>query len=268
MVVHLFGQPAEMDPILEIARKYDLKIIEDSCETMFARYRHKSVGSFGDISCFSTYMAHYMVTGVGGLICTNNEQYHDIVKSLANHGRDNSYLSIDDDKGLGDEGLREVVNKRFLFPRLGYSYRCTEMEGALGLAQLERRDEIMLPRKFNSKYLIKYLRPFENYLQLPWSPKYVDHSFMMFPIVIQEGAPFSKTDLVMFLEKRNIETRDMNPLINQPFYTKRYGNLESQYPVALWINNNGFYIGCHQKISRAELDYIVNSFRAFFALSK
>jgi len=113
MVVHLFGQPAEMDPILKIARKYKLKIIEDSAETMFVKYKGKPVGSFGDIACFSTYVAHPIITGVGGVVATSNPKYAAVLRSLANHGRDNIYISIDDDKGKKGKQLQQIIARRF-----------------------------------------------------------------------------------------------------------------------------------------------------------
>ncbi|MDP3778899.1 MAG: DegT/DnrJ/EryC1/StrS family aminotransferase [bacterium] len=264
MVVHLFGQPADMDPIIKIARKHKLRIIEDSCETMFARYKGKVVGSFGDISCFSTYIAHVMVTGVGGLSCTNNRKYATIMRSLANHGRDGIYMNIDDDKNLESKQLVQVVSRRFNFVRMGYSFRATEMEAALGIAQLTRKDAIIAARQRNARYLIKGLRDLEHSLQLPSWPSYSDHIFMVFPLVIRQGSGIRKKDMVMFLEEHNIETRDLVPLINQPIYRTLYGNQNSRYPIAHWINQNGFYIGCHQKMSRHDLDYIISAFHAFF----
>ncbi len=264
MVVHLFGQAAEMDPILKIAKKHGLKIIEDACESPFATYRGKPVGSFGDISCFSTYQAHIITTGVGGFACTNIPQYAEILKSLANHGRDGIYLRIDDDKNLDKDSLFQVVARRFRFLRLGYSFRATELEAALGLGQLERKDEILAVRRRNADYLIANLKKFEKILQLPFWPDYKKHSFMMFPIVIKNKVGVIKKDLVNFLEERGIETRDMLPLVNQPIYKKIFGDIEHQYPVAKWINQNGFYIGCHQKMSSQELRYIVSTFSDFF----
>jgi len=264
MVVHLFGQPADMDPILKIAKKYKLKIIEDSCETMFVKYNGRPVGSFGDISCFSTYVAHLLVTGVGGFSCTSNPKYAEVMKSLANHGRDGIYLHIDDDKKLSKQGLFQVVSRRFNFIRLGYSFRATEMEAALGVGQMERRNQILGARQKNAAYLLKKLKPFEKYLQLPWHPEKVEHSFMMFPIVVREGVGVKKQDLVMHLEEHNVETRDMLPLLNQPIYKKLFGDLEKKYPVAQWVNNNGFYIGCHQKLAKKEMDYMVAVFKDFF----
>ena len=263
MVVHLFGQPAEMDPIMKLAKKYKLKIIEDSCETVMVKYKGKPVGSFGDISCFSTYIAHILVTGVGGLACTNNKKYALKIKSLANHGRDGIYMSMDDDKNLNPARLSKVVSRRFRFVSFGYSFRATEMEAALGLAQMENKDKILKKRQENARYLLAQLKVFEKWLQLPSWPEYVTHAFMMFPIVIKKRAGISKKKLVMCLEELNVETRDMLPLINQPIYRKTFGNLESKFPVAKWINKNGFYIGCHQQLSKADLDYIVKCFRGF-----
>ncbi|MCC2630513.1 MAG: fdtB [Candidatus Paceibacter sp.] len=264
MVVHLFGQPADMGPIMEIAKKHKLKVIEDSCETMYAKYEGKSVGSFGDIACFSTYVAHLIVTGVGGVAVTNNKKYAEILRSLANHGRDGIYISIDDDKGKKGKELNEVIARRFKFIRPGYSFRVTEMEGALGVAQLEVSAKSFVIRKKNAEYLLEKLRPLSRYIQLPWNPPFVDHVFMMFPLVIKDEAGVEKAELTSFLEEKGIETRDMLPLINQPFMIERFGLQGRDFPVADWINNYGFYIGCHQQMGQAELDYIVDCFFEFY----
>ena len=263
MAVHLFGQAAEMKPIIALAKKYKLKIIEDSCETMYVSYKGRPVGSFGDIACFSTYAAHIITTGVGGIAITGNKRYAGILRSLANHGRDGIYVSIDDRNKKGKE-LEEIISRRFKFIRPGYSFRLTELEGAIGCAQLEIINQILDRRRKNAHYLIKKLKDLKNYLQLPWHPEYAGHAFMMFPIVIKKGAGINKSALVNYLENKGIETRDMLPLINQPFYKKMYRIRQADYPIANWINNYGFYIGCHQKMGQLELDYIVKSFYQHF----
>lgn len=268
MAVHLFGQPAAMDKIMKISKKYKLSVIEDSCETMFAKFKGKSVGSFGEVGGFSTYVAHILVTGVGGLAVTDNPKIAEHLRSLANHGRDNIYISIDDDKEKKGAELGEVIARRFNFVRRGYSYRVTEMEGALGCAQLERSKSMIARRKKNGAYLKKHLSQFSKHLQLPWFPKHVDHVFMMFPIVIKKGSSVNRSELTQFLEERNIETRGMLPLINQPYIQSLYGDLEAQYPVAKWINNNGFYIASHHILTAKELKYIISVFDEFFARMK
>jgi perosamine synthetase len=265
IAVHMFGLPANMKAIKTIAQKHGLRIIEDSCETMFVNVDGQPVGSHGDVGCFSTYVAHFLVTGVGGLSVTNDPDLAVIMRSLVNHGRDGIYLSIDDDEHKKGKELEVVVERRFNFVRLGYSYRVTEMEAALGVAQLEQKDKIIAARHRNAQYLIEGLKPLENAgrLQLPHVPNYADHAFMLFPIVVSDPKA-NRDDLVLYLEEHVIETRQMMPLTNQPYYKKLFGDIENQYPVAKWINRNGFYIGCHQEFGKPELDYIIQVFKSFF----
>jgi perosamine synthetase len=265
MVVHLYGQPADMDPILAICKKHNLKIIEDSCETMFARYKGRSVGTFGDISCFSTYACHIIVTGVGGLTCTNDPELAVMLRSAANHGRDAIYMSIDDDKGKHGEDLRMVMEGRFRFVRMGYSYRATELEAALGCAELERWEENIAARKRNGALLMKELQRFSKYLQLPTMKPDRDHVFMMFPLLIQKGMPFTREELTLFLEEHNIETRTMVSLLDQPYYHKLFGaDIEEKYPVAKWVDHHGFYIGSHMEMGEKEIAYIGKILEKFF----
>lgn len=263
--VHLFGLPADMKPIMEIAQKHKLRVVEDSCETMFVKAYGKPVGSHGDVGCFSTYVAHFLVTGVGGLSITNQNDLAIDMRSLCNHGRDGIYLSIDDDENKSHKELSMIVKRRFNFVRLGYSYRVTELEAALGVAQLEIKDEILAARQKNAHYLIKGLKPLEaaGYLQLPSVPDYAEHSFMLFPIVVADKK-HKRDHLTLHLEEHMIETRPMMPLISQPFYIEMFGDLEPQHPVAKWINDSGFYIGCHQGFKQQELDYIIDTFTAYF----
>jgi dTDP-4-amino-4,6-dideoxygalactose transaminase len=266
MVVHLYGQPAEMDPILEIARRRRLAVIEDSAETMFARYRGRSVGSFGEIACFSTYAAHILVTGVGGLTATNDQELAVLLRSLANHGRDSIYLSIDDDRGLSGAALREVMERRFRFVRLGYSYRITELEAALGVGQMEHAAENLAVRRRAAARMLAGLSRFEDVLQLPRPLPERDHAYMMFPLVIREGAPFSREDLTFFLEEHLVETRQMVSVLDQPFYRRLYGeDVEDRYPVARWIDRSGFYVGCHPEMTDPVVDYVLECFEEFFA---
>jgi perosamine synthetase len=259
--VHLFGQPCDMEPIIALAEKYNLKIIEDSCETMFARYKNKMVGNFGDISCFSTYIAHLLTTGVGGLSLTNNPNYAILMRSLVNHGRDSIYISIDDDNNVDGEKLKEIISKRFSFVSVGHSFRITELEGALGVAQVEELPAIVQKRRANAQHLINGLAPLAHLIQLPKIRPETEHSFMMFPLVLLHE---SKTELVNYLENNGIETRDMLPLINQPVYKKLFNINCTDYPVADWINTNGFYIGCHQDLTQGDLDYIIKVVTNYF----
>ncbi len=263
MPVHLFGQPCDMKPILRIAKKYKLKIIEDSCQTVLVKYKREVVGSWGEISCFSTYATHLVVTGVGGLATTNSHKLAQIMRSLLNHGRDQIYISIDDDDTEDAGRLKEIIKKRFKFIHLGYSYRLTELEGALGLGGLKRIRKIISKRQRNAKYLIRGLKKFDDYLQLPKIRAETEHAFMLFPLLIKNKS-LKIEKLLLFLELNGIETRFMLPILNQPIYRKILGNIEKEYPIAKRIGRNGFFIGCHQDLKEQDLDYIIETFKVFF----
>lgn len=233
--VHLFGLPADMQKILPIARKYKLKVLEDSCETLGV---HKVKG---DMAAFSTYMAHMVQTGVGGVLTTNNPKYDKIARSFMNHGR------TDDPD-------------RFEFERIGYSSRVTELEAALGCAQLERLDEIQYRRRMNAAYYLGHLKDLP--MQLPvlhWTEKELERGYMLFPMVLKQG---SRDKFMLYMKSKGIETRQMMPLINQ----KPYRSLvkQSLFPVARWINENGVCLPVHQKLLDTDLRYVVKCVKEFF----
>jgi len=242
--VHLFGQPANMSKIEEIASVRGIKIIEDSCECMFANHNHQPVGSFGDIACFSTYVAHLITTGVGGMGITSNPDYAAKMRSLVNHGRDGIYISIDDN----EDASPEVASRRFNFESVGHSFRVTELEAALGLAQLEGWEDMIATRRLNAAFLSERLDSLQDYIQLPVIGDANSHSFMMYPIVTYR---VDKWGLVNHLEASGVETREMLPLTRQPCYKGMWR--PEEYPIADWVNRGGFYIGCHQHLSREDL---------------
>lgn len=251
--VHLFGQPANMVAIKVIADKHDLKIIEDSCECMFATIDGQPVGSWGDIACFSFYVAHLITSGVGGIALTRDREYAEVMRSLVNHGRNIAYFHPDAEQR---EWVRRV---RFEFTRIGHSFRITELEAAIALAQLDDDPYTMIvQRNYHASVLSKGLQHFKD-LQLPTKHYLASHSYMMYPIVVKGDI---KWELCAFLEKRGIETREMLPLTNQPVYADLFK--EEDYPIARWINRSGFYIGCHQDLTDEDLIYIINTFKEYF----
>ena len=239
MPVHLLGKPADMRRINAIAKKYKLKTIADSCETMGVE-----IGQ-ADVSCFSFYVAHLLVTGVGGMAITNDKELSDLIRSLIFHGRDNKYLQINDD----DEYSEEVINARFRFNHPGYSSRGTEVEGALGLVELDLLDTNIKKRQTNARYLNDHLQ------HLP--SKYLENNaFMMYPFLEFSGR---RNDLMLFLEKRGIMTRTIMPLINQP-----YIKVEGEYPVSEVVLTNGLLFGVHQDLTVEDLKFIVGSIRLYY----
>lgn len=249
MPVHTFGQPCDLHSL-----PYGFKVIEDSCETMLAKHCGQLVGSWGDIGCFSTYIAHLLVTGVGGVATTNNPDYAQYMRSLVNHGIDLSELPT------GTDYDPTWLARKFRFCRVGHSFRLTELEAALGLAQLDDLAGIIKRRRENARYLTQGLKPLADRLQLPTIRRNTEHSFMMYPIVCRR--PGERDALCRHLELAGIGTRLMLPLTNQPVYRGLW-NVDD-YPVAKWINENGYYIGCHQDLTESDLDYIIETIGEFY----
>ena len=243
IAVHLLGRPADMKSIMRIAKKHKLKVIEDSCETMFIPVKPR-----GDVTCYSTYVAHLMVTGVGGFIATDDKKLATVMRSMMFHGRDESYLNIDDNP--------KNIAKRFYFPRFGYSDRMTELEAAIGLGELEGWQDMITKRQANALHLMIGL--YNHPIEFPFIAMETRlHAFMFFPFFVNK-----RDKLMQFMEKHGIQTRTMMPLTTQPL-VQPYLKGKS-FPAADYVNEHGILIGCHQYMEDKDLDYIVKVIRRFY----
>ena len=255
MPVHLFGQPCDMAAVLDIAYARGLKVVEDSCEAAFATVDGRSISSLGDIGCHSFYMAHIITTGVGGMAVTSNRDYAMKLRSLTNHGLSYEHLSG------SDEFDPMMLSRYFVFDSIGHSMRITELESALGLAQLEGYQDIVSERRFNFAYLMDCLRPLEDrgLIRLLKLRDYMTFCPMMFPIVTLTE---SKRGLMAHLTQNGIGVRDTMPLTNQPAYKGIFN--EADYPKAQWMNEHGLYVPCHQGLMQDDLNYMVEGIGDYF----
>lgn len=252
--VHAFGLTTDMFSIREIATAYDLKIVEDSCEALGATYTGARAGTIGDIGCFSFYMSHHVASGAGGMAITGNPWYARRMRSLINHGWDRKRAPM----GATEFDFEEI-RKRYYFKSIGYNFRATEVQAAIALPQLETLEENLQRRVDNAKILAAGLSKFSDKLQLPKCPYNRSHALMMYPIVLREG---DKWDLIKHLETNGIETREMLPLTKQPCYEGMFN--EDDYPVAKWINAQGFYVGCSQYLTSDHMGYVAEKFGEWF----
>lgn len=261
--VHLFGQPCDMTGVLEVANAHDLFIIEDSCEAMFVSHNGRMVGSMGNVGCFSFYMAHLLTAGVGGMSITNDPALAARMRSLVNHGLSIENLNTDE-----NFSPRPMINRRFIFDSIGHSFRITEFEAALALAQMDNYEyQIMRPRRRNATHLSAGLESINKHagrelLRLPKIMEGNTHAWMMYPIMLapdEEGNFPDKESLTSFLNDHDIETRDMTPLIIHPHYTN-----QGSFPVSEAIVRAGFYIGCHQDLSPEDIRYVVQTFGSYY----
>ncbi len=247
MPVHLFGQTAS-PALIQAAGELGVRVIADSCETVGVKGC-----ADGDVSCFSTYACHPIQTGVGGFTLTDDPELAALNRSLANHGRSGIYTGIDDALGA-----QETIAARFHFERPGYSYRATEVEAALGCAELDVWSQNLAARRKNAVFLLDALADLPLQLLRPR-----ESSWMMFPVLARSEA--ERDAIEAHLEKAQIETRRLVPLTNQPYLIAR-GVVESAYPMAARANHCGLYVGCHQFLTEEDLGRITTAFHdCFFA---
>lgn len=278
-VVHLLVHPADMSRIMEIAEKYDLLVIEDSCEALGTKFKGKFVGTFGSLSTFSFFETHHISTGEGGMVCTDNALYSILTRSLRAFGRLCTCQVCLTHKNPPEPcplrhktDLAELkgYDRRYIFTQIGCSLKVTELQASLGITQLDKLNSFLEARRRNAKYFTDKLKMYPC-LQLPTEKPDAKHSWFMYPIIVRPEAPFTKNQLVEYLERNNIETRSiMVAMTSQPSLAhsslryKKIGTL----PVTEHIKNNGFVIGCHPKITKSEREYVVEVITNFLESAK
>lgn len=250
MAVHLFGQPADMTAINEIAKRRGLAVIEDACEAMMARHNGQMIGTLGDVAVFSLYVSHILVTGVGGIATTNDPEIAGKIRSLQNHG-----LTLECLDAGENFSPRPVPNRLFKFESVGSSMRLTEFEAALGLAQIDDLDANIGARRRNGKHLTAGITNINNHyrdvFQAPYTLPGNEHDFMMYNLVMKQG---DRDSLIAWLAQNGIETRDSVPLLSQPAFW--YLNKED-YPVAARMLTSAFYLPCHNGLGPEDIGFII-----------
>lgn len=262
MLVHLLGNPCEMSKILSIAKKYNLYLIEDSCEAHGAEFDGKKAGSFGDLATFSFFFSHHITTIEGGMVMTNNEEFSELSRALRVFGwvRD-----LKEKDKLAQE--HSDIDPRFLFVNIGYNLRPTEIEAAFGLHQLGKLENFIEIRRDNASYWAKNLLKYKDYFLVHKERKGTRHVWFGYPITILPGAPFTRKEIMDFLESKRLETRPImsGNIDEQPgmsmFNYRKVGDLKN----ARLIMRNSFFFGNHQGIGGEEREAIVSYFNEFMS---
>lgn len=241
MVVHIYGLPVDMDPILELAAKHGIKVIEDAAEMHGQTYKGKPCGSFGDVSIFSFYPNKHITTGEGGMVVTNDDQLATEVRNLRN--------------------LCFKPEKRFVHDRLGWNLRMTNIQAALGLAQLERLDEFVARKR---KMGATYTRLFKNYtdrFQIPQvKTEYADNIYWVFGLVLNEKLKMNADEAMKKLAKRNIGCRPFfYPMHQQPIFQKMGLFRGEEYPVAQKLGAQGFYVPSGLALTEEQMETVARA---------
>jgi CDP-6-deoxy-D-xylo-4-hexulose-3-dehydrase len=264
MVVHSLGCPSNMEEIMRISEQYNIPVLEDCCEAHGAAINGKKVGSFGLISTFSFFVAHNMTTGEGGMIMTNDDNLYDILCSVREFGRLTKYEENQPRFYYEDKHLKEY-DERYVFTNIGYNLRMTDIAASLGIEQLKKLDAFNDKRVEIAQSYTNKLSTYNKWLILPSVSDGYFNSFYGYPIVIKEGVPFSRKELVNHLEKDNIETRAFmaGDLSRQPAYVDTNWRMPFDMPNTKTLLNNAFFIGCHPFVTSDQEEKIINSFNEF-----
>lgn len=237
MPVHLLGRPARMDPIMEIARRHGLWVIEDACEALGSRYRDRLCGTIGDAGCFSFFVSHSITTGEGGMILTNDDQLDSLARSLRNHGR-----------------LSDAPLDKFRFPRLGFSAKMNQMEAAIGLGVMPVLGEVLGARRSHMLVLNRLLG--DHFAEGP-GEYIVPHGY---PVPFNNGD--ARDRALLRLHELGIEARPLfSSIPTQEAAHASLGYHEGDFPVAERIGRCGLYVPCHQNLTHDDLMYVAECLR-------
>ncbi len=266
MPVHSLGCPADMNAIMQIAENNQIPVFEDCCEAHSARIDDKVVGSFGDVGAYSFFVAHNMTSGEGGMVMTDDDHLCKILRSMREFGRKRDY---DPDKPrfyYTDEYLTDY-DERYVFEIQGYNVRMTDIHASLGIEQLKKLDDLNNKRINTASKYNEHLSKYEDFIQIPRTPDGFFHSFYGYTLLIKESAPFTRAQLVRFLDDMMIETRAFmgGNLSLQPAYRNSNFRISGNLDVTQAITNRAFFIGCHPRINKEAQDYVLEAFDEFFS---
>ncbi|OGI76070.1 hypothetical protein A3D36_02550 [Candidatus Nomurabacteria bacterium RIFCSPHIGHO2_02_FULL_36_29] len=258
---HTLGNPVDMKRVMELAEKYNFKVIEDNCDSMGSGIYGKRTGSFGDFHTMSFYASHHITCGgMGGMVGTNDEQATYMVKSMKEWGKGQITTGFEADHGVifDSESNGIPYDHRYSYPNVGYNFKLNEMSAAFGLAQMDRINEFNMARRENYKYLREKLEKYSKFLDFVEVHPEADPAWFNFPVTLKDNTNFTRKDLVEFLENHKIRTRLFfagNILAHEGFKRMKIIK-EGGCNGADKIHKDSFLIGIHPAQTKEMLDYI------------
>ena len=292
ITAHTLGNMFDIKKVKELCEKYNLWLIEDSCDALGSEYNGQKAGTFGDIGTFSFYPAHHITMGEGGAIVTNNPQINRILKSYRDWGRD-CICPTGHDGVCGKRFSQQHGNMpygydhKYIYSHAGYNLKITDMQAALGCSQLKKLDDFNEKRTKNALYLKSLLQDLDNFLILPKVTENTKSSWFGFLITLKDNCAFTKQQMIEFLEQNNIGTRQLfaGNVLRQPYFVENNFKLrindseiltsnaltEKDYkklPNTEYIMNNTFWVGVHPSLGENEMNKISELIHKFIQENK
>jgi perosamine synthetase len=239
MVVHLYGHPCEMDPIVKLARRRGLFVLEDAAESLGAEYKGRKAGALGDIAIFSFFGNKVITTGEGGMVVTDCAEWAEKVRILRGQGMD--------------------PGRRYWFPIIGYNYRMTNIQAAIGLAQMEQIDARLAERRRVAEWYRTHLSPLADFLTLPVERDGVHHSFWLYNIVLRDSVRLTRDEVMAGLAQAGIDTR---PMFYPMHFLPPYAEPAGRYLVAETVALRGINLPTHSLLTEEDVGYIAEHLSA------
>jgi len=268
MPVHLMGKPVDMGPIIQIAKRHELSVVEDAAEAYGAVYKGRNVGTMGDMGAFSLYVAHIITTGEGGIVITDDEDKAAILRSLRSHGRACKCATCVLNTGSGYCAKRfdnpAKTDIRFVFERFGFSAKMNELEAAIGLGSLDCYNDIVAKRRHNFQSMSAVIRKYPQFMYTineEEDEKIGPHAL---PVVLKEKATFTRDAFVGYLEKNGVDSRNLfQSMPTQCPGFQFLGYKPGDFPEAEYVADHGLHIGVHQDITENQIDYLDEVIKEF-----
>ncbi len=270
IMAHTMGVPFDLDTVMRLARAHDLWVVEDNCDALGSRYHGKLTGTFGDLATVSFYPAHHVTMGEGGAVITANDLLGRITRSIRDWGRD-CYCAGGENNTCGKRFSQQFgtlpfgYDHKYVYSHIGYNLKVTDMQAAVGMAQLAKLESFIARRKANFEKIYDMLKPYNDQLLLPHPTPYSDPSWFGFVITVRKESSFTRNDLTRFLETNHIETRNLfaGNLLRHPAFMNIEHRVVGDLTNTDIITERTFFIGVYPGIDDAQLDYLGSVFARF-----
>jgi len=270
---HTLGNPVDMGRVMAFARQHDLYVIEDACDALGSRFAGQACGTFGQFGTLSCYPAHHITMGEGGAVFTDSPRLAKIARAVRDWGRD-CWCGYDSPPNgqCGKRfqweipGVPDGYDHRYFFTEIGYNLKLTDIQAAMGVAQMEKLPDFIAARKRNFRWLYEGLKPYEEFLILPTWHAQADVSWFALPVTVRPSAPFGRRQLTDWLEAHDVETRLLfaGDIRQQPAYRDMPHRTIGDLPNSALVLRSSFFVGVYPGLDQARIDYVLETVGRFF----
>ena len=264
-IAHTLGNPFNIDEVMKLANEFNLWVIEDNCDAFGSEYKGKKTGTYGHLSTISFYPAHHITTGEGGAICTNDPQLAQLVRAFRDWGRD-CYCAGGENNTCGKRFSQQFGNlpygfdHKYVYSEIGYNLKMTDIQAAIGAAQIDKLPEFCERRKENFNEWTRIFSKYSDYFILPKATESSDPAWFAFIVTLKEGTPFSREDITSHLNANLIETRNLfaGNMTKQPGFINQKWRIADKLNNTDYIMNNTFFLGTYPGLTKEMFEYVEN----------